>query len=432
MPVSGSDIAAYAQQFLGTPYVWGGNSLTQGVDCSGLAQQVFKHFGLDIARSTYDQVTQGKAVSMNQLQPGDLLFFHTESANQADHVGIYIGNGKFIEAPRPGKGVQISDLKSGYYQDTFLGARRMAGVQGGDISGGWNPNTPGTPEAKLSPEELAAEYGWSYSFLNSVPELKTLFADSVAQTWSKDMFQAKLRNTNWWKENSDTMRQVALQKSTDPATYSANLNATKVQVEQLAAEMGAIIPPGKLTSIAEQAMQLNLQEDGLRNVLGGYVKFVKGTLVGDAGMYEDAIKKYAYSQGVTLDDQAIKNQAALIERKLATASDFKEQIKNQALSAFPAYKAQLDAGATIQDIAQPYIQSMAQELEMNPNSITVNDPLIKQALNGVNSTGKPTGMDQVTFLNRLRSDPRWNQTQNAQDNLMKVGQNVLKSMGLVQ
>lgn len=432
MAISGGDIAAYAQQFLGTPYVWGGDSLTSGVDCSGLVQQVYKHFGINLPRVTYDQITQGKAVGMNQLQAGDLLFFHTESADSPDHVGIYIGGGKFIEAPRPGKGVQISDLRSGYYQDTFLGARRIGGVQGGGVSGSFDPNNPTDVQAKLSPEELAAEYGWTSSFLNSIPELKRLFQESVSNTWSKDMFQAQLRNTNWWKENSASMREVALQKSTDPATYGANLNATKVQVEQLAAEMGAIIPPGKLTSIAEQAMQLNLQPDALRNILGGYVKFVNGTLVGQAGMYEDSIKKYAYSQGVTLDDQAIKNQAALIGRKMATEADFKNQIKEQAISAFPAYKTQLDSGVTLQDIAQPYIQSMAQQLEINPNSITVNDPLIKQALNGANSDGKPTGMDQVTFLNRLRSDPRWNQTQGAQDDVMKVGNSVLRSMGLVQ
>lgn len=431
MAVSGSDIVAYAQQFLGTPYAWGGNSLTDGVDCSGLVQQVYKHFGITVPRTTYDQITQGKAVSMNQLQAGDLLFFHTASADSPDHVGIYIGNGKFIEAPRPGKGVQISDLKSGYYQQTFLGARRIGGVDGGNVSGGWDPSSPGSAEAKLNPTELAAEYGWSYSFLNSIPELKRLFADSVANTWSKDMFQAKLRDTSWWKENSASMRQVALQKSTDPATYSANLNAMKIQVQQLAAEMGAIIPPGKLDSIADQAMLLNLNEGGLRNVLGGYVNFVGKTLVGHAGMYEDAIKKYAYSQGVTLDDQAIKNQAALIERKLATPEDYQEQIKQQAISAFPAYKTQLDSGVTLHDIAQPYIQAMAQQLDLNPNTITVTDPLIKQALNATDNNGKPVGMDQTAFMGRLRSDPRWNQTQGAQDDVMKVGNDVLKSMGLI-
>lgn len=431
MAISGADIISYAEQFLGTPYVWGGNSLTSGVDCSGLVQQVYKHFGLSVARTTYDQIGQGKAISMNNLQAGDMVFFDTDpSTSGPDHVGIYIGDGKFIEAPRPGKGVQISDLKSGYYHDNFMGGRRISGIVGGGPSND-NPMDPTAPEVRLSPEEMASEYGFAYSFLNSNPELKRLFAESVDNTWSKAEFQAKLQETNWWKENSDSMRQTAMQKSTDPATYNANLGAMSIQIQQLAAEMGASIPPAKLKSIAEKALATNMDDGALRNVLGGYINFQKGTLNGAAGAYQNSIQKYAYSQGITLDDQTVKNQAALVGRKMATESDFQQQIKDQAKSAYPAYAQQLDAGQTMMDIANPYIQIMAQQLDMNPSAIKLSDPLIKNALNGVNSQGKPTGMDQTTFLSTLRNDPRWAKTQQAQDNVMSVGRNVLKSMGLI-
>lgn len=429
MAISGQDVADYAQQFLGTPYQWGGNSLTKGVDCSGLVQQVYQHFGISLPRVTYDQIGQGKAVGMNNLQVGDLLFFDFGGKSGPDHVGIYIGNGKFIHAPRPGKGVEIDDLKSGYYQDSFMGGRRVSGVAGGGPSGSWNPDGD-SAEAKLSPEELASEYGFAYSFLQSVPELKTKFGQSVNETWSKDKFMAEIRDTKWWKENSATMRQAQMEKSTDPATYEANLAATKLQVQQLAAEMGAVIPPAKLSKIAAQAYATGLQEDGLRNILGNYVTFIKGTLRGEAGAYENSMKQYAYQQGVTLDDQTIKNQAALVGRKMATEADFKNQIVQQAISAFPGYKQQLEAGQTMADIANPYVQIMAQELDLNPSSIKLTDPLIKQALNGVDAQGKPTGLDQSSFLDRIRSDPRWGRTQNAQDKVMNVGLSVLKSMGL--
>jgi len=95
MAVSGQDIVNYAQQFLGTPYVWGGNSLKSGVDCSGLVQQVYKNFGISVPRVTYDQIGVGKGVGMKDLQAGDLIFFDTDkSSGGADHVGIYIGDGK--------------------------------------------------------------------------------------------------------------------------------------------------------------------------------------------------------------------------------------------------------------------------------------------------------------------------------------------------
>ena len=429
MAINGSDIAKYAQQFIGTPYVWGGNSLTSGVDCSGLVSEVYKHFGLSVARTTYDQIGQGKGVGMKDLQPGDMIFFDFDkSIDGPDHVGLYIGNGKFIHAPRPGKSVEISDLKSGYYQDSFAGARRISGIQGG------GPNMDESDEsgvaARLNPEELASEYGFAYSFMKSIPEVGHLFEQYVANDWSKEMFQAKLRDTKWWQENSATMRQAQAMKSTDPATYEANLQAAQVMVQQEAAKIGASIPPKKLKGIAEKVLATNMDEGQLANVLGGYIKFVNGTLKGEAGQYENSIKSYAASQGVTLDDQSIKNQAALIGRKLATEEDFKNQIMEQAASTYPGYKDQLKAGQTMADIANPYIQIMAQQLEVNPASIKLTDPLIRQALNGVNKEGKPTGLDQTDFLSRVRNDPRWTQTDKAQDNVMNVGLNVLKSMGL--
>lgn len=430
MAVNGQDIVNYLKQFIGTPYKWGGNSLTSGVDCSGMVQQAYQHFGLSVARTTYNQIGQGKAVGMKDLQPGDMIFFDTDKGTSGpDHVGIYIGNGQFIHAPRPGKGIEISDLKSGYYQDLFMGGRRISGITGGGPNNDQDLTDSELP-ARLSPEEMASEYGFAYSFLKSQPGVAKVFDDYVKNNLSKEAFQAELRNTEWWQKNSESMRQVQAMKATDPATYEANLQATTVMVQQAAAKMGASIPPKKLKSIAEKALATNMDEASLANVLGGYVKFVGGTLKGEAGQYENSIKSYASSQGVTLDDQSIKNQAALIARKLATEDDFKNQIAQQAISSYPGYKQQIEAGQTIQDIANPYVQIMAQQLEVNPASIKLTDPLIRSALNGVNADGKPTGMDQTTFLQRVRNDPRWSQTSNAQNDVMNVGVNVLKSMGL--
>ena len=433
MAVSGSDIADYAQKFLGTPYQWGGNSLSSGVDCSGLVQQVYQHFGLSVPRTTYQQVGQGKAVGMDKLQAGDMVFFDTNpNVKGPDHVGLYIGGGKMIEAPKPGESVKITDITNGYYHDAFMGARRVSGITGGGPSSDWNPGGNGA-DAKLSPTELATQYGWSYSFLNSNPELKKLFGSAVDDTWSTDKFQAELRGTDWWKKNSDTMRQAQLQKNSDPATYSAGIAAAKVQVQDLASEMGAAISTSKLDSISQQVVATGLDENGLRAILGKYISFSKtGHLNGEAGVYEDNIKQVAYNQGVTLGSQAIKNQAALIAKGLATQQDFENQIMQTASSLYPSYAKQLQGGSTMMDIAQPYMQQMSQDLEIPITKINLSDPLIGQALNGVNSEGKPTGMDTVDFQSLVRNDPRWNQTQGAQNGVMNAGLKVLGDMGLIK
>lgn len=432
MAVNGADIAKWAQQWVGTPYVWGGNSLSNGVDCSGLAQQVYKHFGINISRTTYSQIGEGKSIGMNDLQAGDLVFFDTNAAVKGpDHVGIYLGGGKMIEAPKPGKSVQVTDITSGYYYNAFMGGRRVGGVQGGGSASTSDQATMTTKN--LSPEELASEYGWAYSFLKGNKELSGLFDEAVKDSWSSDKFQAKLRDTEWWKKNSDTMRKASAEKSTDPATYNAKVNAAKVQVQQMAAEMGAAIPDSKLNKIAEQVITAGLDESSLKNILGQYIGFQDNgsTLNGMAGQYEAMIKNFAYTQGVTLDKQTVKNQAALIGRGMASEQDFKNQITNQAISTYPGYKTQLEGGQTMMDIASPYIQQMADDLEIPYTQIGLQDPLIKSALNGVNQQGKPVGMDTVTFQSQLRNDPRWAKTQKAQDSTMTTGLKVLKDMGMI-
>lgn len=104
--VTANEIIAYAKTFLGDPYVWGGTS-PSGFDCSGFVQYVFKHFGIYLERTTYQQVTQGTPVSLNDMQPGDLVF-EIGSASSPEHVGIYLGNNQIINAEDPQHGVCIS------------------------------------------------------------------------------------------------------------------------------------------------------------------------------------------------------------------------------------------------------------------------------------------------------------------------------------
>jgi hypothetical protein len=320
-------------------------------------------------------------------------------------------------------------MTSGYYMDRFMGGRRIAGVV---APGGSTADGPGETEVKMTPEELAASYGWAYGFLNGNSELKNLFGSAVAETWSPEKFQAKLRDTKWWKKTSDTARQAEVMKKTDPATYAATVNATKLQVQQLAAEIGAAIPTSKLKGIVDTVIRTGLDEDGLRNTLGQYVTFTKeGTLKGEAGMHEFTMRQFASENGVELSDQAVKNQAQLVVRKLATTQDFESQIREQAKSAFPGYADQLDAGMTMKDIASPYEQLMQKELELPGNPAGLDDQLIRTALNGLSADGKPTGLSLSDFQSQLRNDPRWRQTSGAQDQMMNVGSKILQDMGLI-
>ena len=96
-------LIAYAQQFLGNPYVYGGTSLTKGADCSGFVMSVFSHFGISTGRSSRDQAARGKTIPVSEVKPGDLLFY--ASGSYINHVGIYVGNGKIIHSSTPATGI---------------------------------------------------------------------------------------------------------------------------------------------------------------------------------------------------------------------------------------------------------------------------------------------------------------------------------------
>jgi cell wall-associated NlpC family hydrolase len=128
-PVAGGRIQSVLKRalaLLGTPYRWGGTG-TDGFDCSGLVGYVFRStLGIELPRVSRDMANSGELVERAKLSPGDLVFFGRRG--RVDHVGIYVGDGQFVHAPRTGRDVTVSKLDGGYWGSKFLEARRVAGI----------------------------------------------------------------------------------------------------------------------------------------------------------------------------------------------------------------------------------------------------------------------------------------------------------------
>jgi cell wall-associated NlpC family hydrolase len=121
---TGERAVAIAEQYLGVPYVWGGASPLTGFDCSGLAMYVYAQLGIKLTHYTGAQYFEGTPIPLEQLAPGDLLFFDQTATLGPQHEGIYIGNGRFIQAPHTGDVVKISSLDDPAYGFSFVGAVR--------------------------------------------------------------------------------------------------------------------------------------------------------------------------------------------------------------------------------------------------------------------------------------------------------------------
>jgi cell wall-associated NlpC family hydrolase len=115
--------ARTAERFVGIPYQWGGNNVVEGMDCSGFVRAVYNLCGVNIPRSSREQFKVGENVGKVDLRDGDLVFFGS-SEDAINHVGIYVGNSRFVHAPRRGDEIKVTSLDDPYFAKKYVGARR--------------------------------------------------------------------------------------------------------------------------------------------------------------------------------------------------------------------------------------------------------------------------------------------------------------------
>lgn len=120
-----NDLAIYAVSLAETPYRYGGDSPENGFDCSGFVRHVFlKSVGLQLPRTSIEISRAGEALQEGQLRPGDLVFFNTQR-QPFSHVGIYVGEDRFVHAPKSGKAIVIVNMRENYWRNRYDGARRI-------------------------------------------------------------------------------------------------------------------------------------------------------------------------------------------------------------------------------------------------------------------------------------------------------------------
>lgn len=456
MAISGQQLVNWIlQNMLGKPYVWGGTS-SSGVDCSGLMQLAFRQFGLSIPRVTYDQINAGRHVAnLESAQVGDLIFFDSDHNGTPSHVGMYMGNGQIVVADTTGTPVRVRSLAQ---EDRIVGITRMPGVIStnsnftNDLSsfnssltsiGGQN-GFAALPAARPSFDWWSAmgvnspnlnqanqNVGLIKAFISNDPELMNLYSEAVAGSWTQDKFISELQGTNWWKTHADVVRQNLTTKATDPATWNQTILNDRSKVQEMADKLGVPLSSDSLTNVTNTAALFGYNDAQIQSMLSGYLKDIQGGWFGGyAGQVQLAIKEYAADMGIPVSDDFVNRNVQSIVGGSQSLNAIRAQIATQAAAAFPAYADQINKGMTVGQIAIPYANALSQILEQNPNSVDLQNPILRQALQAKDDKGVPMVTQLYDFEKQLRQNPMWLQTNNAREGLMTGAQQVLNDLGL--
>jgi TfoX/Sxy family transcriptional regulator of competence genes len=285
----------------------------------------------------------------------------------------------------------------------------------------------------------AGGFGWSLAVINSNPELKALFAQATATGpnggWTTDHFVAKVRDTKWFKTHADTARQAIILQKADPATYNARVGSAAAQVTNMAGTVGARMTAAQVQQIGVESVMFGWNADQLRQHMEAFVKTVPDKAgnqqyTGGAATYQYQYQQMAGQYGVTVSPTIMGQWVRNSVMGRGTAEDVRNHMVALASSRYPALADRIKAGETLQSIADPYMQSYAKILEVNPNSISLSDKLVQGALAATDPQGKPAAKSVWQFEQDLRNDPRYMKTQQAQDASLGMAHQVLQDWGV--
>lgn len=287
------------------------------------------------------------------------------------------------------------------------------------------------PEDKLNLRDLAQQYGFAYAMIKSNDELYGLFRRAVSQTWDQNRIMTEVRATRWFKRNSESQRNAEALRYSDPATYRQNMAAQRVRVQMMASEYGARISPQKINELAQHVFAQGWDDNQLRKVLGRYIRYSDGRMLGQAGAMESEWRQYADQMGIRVGKAQLQDWASAVISGRNSPQDVLSRIRETAASKYDGFSDRIRAGETVAAIAEPYKQAMAEVLELNPEDLNIRtDRWINRALQARNNDNKPQPMPLWEFEQKLRTDMRWRRTDNAQDSLMEAGHQILRDFGL--
>ena len=290
---------------------------------------------------------------------------------------------------------------------------------------------------KIDKQRMAANYGFALAFMRSDDELWKLFNQAVKQTWTADRFVAKLRNTDWFQKHSSSVRNAILQETSDPASYSAAVDQMYSTVRDAWGSLfgTAQMDQKDLRAWAETAHRMGWSQSQLIDRMSQGVNYQKllrsQEMGGSTAALDGQIQQLTSAYGLSMGDGWRARQIKRIVQGDDTIEGVQSRLRELAMREYKGFADAISGGQSVQDIAEPYIQRMADLLELNPAEVGVSDRLIQKALKMTTADGKPAGMDLGSFADLVRSDDRWQYTDNAREQMSSIVASIGQMFGQV-
>ena len=263
----------------------------------------------------------------------------------------------------------------------------------------------------------------SLSFLNTLAELSGLnylVADLNSGKIQPEAAQDIIRKSKFFQENVKATRDALLLQKTDPATFNDTIENYKDEIRQTFIDAGAEYNEKQIADLANKAVLFKLKKEDFVKIVSDSVDFQSSYLRGLANSYATGVRKTASSYGITLPDGS-KELKNFVKAKFTGAmsdDDITAVFREEAIKAFPNFKARFEAGATLDDVAKPFRDDIASTLELNSEDIGYNDNLLKSVLTATNpKDGSPYAMSRAEVTKLAMNDKRFDSTKKAQDML---------------
>jgi len=286
----------------------------------------------------------------------------------------------------------------------------------------------------LSQEELQANYGITAQQLLVSPDIANLFQEAWKGKWNKAKFWAALEQKKWYQDNAKPMREYLLAAANPNSADWIRKKADSLQhVKDVQLSLGSNFSEQQLSDLSVNAMMFGWNEPGREDQLRREMSKLlpEGTYGGDIQKNADALSRLASANGVEFGDVWFQSAGKSIASKLTDSQYWEGLIRKESASMFPVFKDQILNGmVNAQDIASPYMKMMQDTLGLNADAIRVNDPTILRALTNYDNNGNPTAMNLGAFQQQLRNDPRWLDTDRAQNEITSAASRVMEMFGV--